>query len=64
MIDTGAEANICKYNCLSEDKWEKLKTPMVVYFLSAEYQPYVQSNSLLFLSCCVGCKKPIIKVVK
>ena len=30
MIDTGAEANICKYNCLPEDKWEKLKTPMVV----------------------------------
>ena len=25
MIDTGAEANICKYNCLPEDKWEKLK---------------------------------------
>ena len=30
MIDTGAEANICKYNCLPEDKCEKLKTPMVV----------------------------------
>ena len=30
MIDTGAEANICKYNCLPTDKWEKLKTPMVV----------------------------------
>ena len=30
MIDTGAEANICKYNCLPEDKWEKLKTSMVV----------------------------------
>ena len=30
MIDTGAEANICKYNCLPEDKWEKLKTHMVV----------------------------------
>ena len=30
MIDTGAEANICKYNCLPEDKWEKLKTPIVV----------------------------------
>ena len=25
MIDTGAEANICKYNCLPEDKWEKTK---------------------------------------
>ena len=22
MIDTGAETNICKYNCLPEDKWE------------------------------------------
>ena len=30
MIDTGAEANICKYNCLPEDKWEKLKTAIVV----------------------------------
>lgn len=30
MIDTGAEANICKYKCLPEDKWEKFKTPMVV----------------------------------
>ena len=25
MIDTGAEANICKYNCLAEDKWGKIK---------------------------------------
>ena len=30
MIDTGAEANIYKYNCLPKDKWEKLKTPIVV----------------------------------
>lgn len=30
MIDTGAEANICKYNCLPETKWEKLKTHLVV----------------------------------
>ncbi|KAG5571898.1 hypothetical protein H5410_061664 [Solanum commersonii] len=27
MIDTGAEVNICKYNCLPEDNWEKFKTP-------------------------------------
>ena len=25
MIDTGAEANICKYIYLLEDKWERLK---------------------------------------
>ena len=30
MIDTGAEANICKYNYLPTDKLKKLKTPMVV----------------------------------
>ena len=30
MIDTGAKANLCRYNCLSESKWDKLKTPIVV----------------------------------
>jgi len=30
MLDTGAEANMCKHNCLPEEKWEKLKTPIVV----------------------------------
>lgn len=29
MIDTGSEANLCKYNCLPEDKWEKLRNPVV-----------------------------------
>lgn len=30
MIHTGAAADICKYNCLPEEKWENLKTPIVV----------------------------------
>jgi len=30
MMDTGAEANMCRHNCLPESKWEKLKTPIVV----------------------------------
>jgi len=30
MVDTGAEANMCRHNCLPESKWEKLKTPIVV----------------------------------
>jgi len=30
MLDTGAEANMCKHNCLPDEKWEKLKTPIVV----------------------------------
>ena len=30
MIDTGAEANLCRYNYLPEGKWDKLKTPIVV----------------------------------
>ena len=30
MIDTGAEVNICKYNCLPDSKWIKLKTPIIV----------------------------------
>ena len=30
MIDTGAEANLCRYNCLPENKWDKLKTPIIV----------------------------------
>ena len=30
MIDTGAEANLCRYNCLPESKWDKLKTPIIV----------------------------------
>ena len=30
MIDTRAETNLCRYNCLSESKWNKLKTPIVV----------------------------------
>ena len=30
MIDTGAEVNICKYNCLPNDKQIKLKTPIIV----------------------------------
>lgn len=30
MIDTGAGVNVCRHNCLPEDKWEKLLTPIVV----------------------------------
>ena len=30
MIDTGVEANLCRYNCLPESKWDNLKTPIVV----------------------------------
>nr|CAC88781.1 putative polyprotein [Nicotiana tabacum] len=30
MVDTGAETNMCRHNCLPESKWEKLKTPIVV----------------------------------
>ena len=30
MIDAGAEANLCRYNCLLESKQDKLKTPIVV----------------------------------
>ena len=32
MIDTGAEANICKYNCLPEDKKDTLKMEKVLNF--------------------------------
>lgn len=30
MIDTGAEANIFKHNCLPEEKWEKIKIPIII----------------------------------
>ena len=30
MIDTWAEANLCRYNCLSKSKWDKLKTLIIV----------------------------------
>ena len=30
MIDTGAEVNLCRYNCLPESKQDKLKTPIIV----------------------------------
>nr|CAC88792.1 putative polyprotein [Nicotiana tabacum] len=30
MVDTGAEANMCRHNCLPKSKWEKLKNPIVV----------------------------------
>lgn len=30
MIDTRVEVNICKYNCLPDSKWIKLKIPIIV----------------------------------
>ena len=30
MIDTGSEANLCRYNCLPETKWKQITQPTVL----------------------------------